>query len=112
MSGPKLGIRNNSDLRMIQTNQKSTEQINEKTYKTVSPHNVPGRNDDKPSNSVARKTDANRLDEKRIYKCPLYKTHTRKGQLLTTGHSTNFIFYVDVPIVPEHFDKKPTEDRR
>ena len=88
--------------------------VNEKVYKTDSNSNVHVRDEDKPSNTIARKAEATRLDEKKIYKCPLYKTHNRKGTLSTTGHSTNFIFYVDVPIVPEliNLEKKPTEDRR
>jgi dynein heavy chain len=31
------------------------------------------------------------------YQCPCYKTGERKGMLNTTGQSTNFICYVDVP---------------
>jgi dynein heavy chain len=30
------------------------------------------------------------------YNCPLYKVLTRKGVLLTTGHSTNFVMYVEM----------------
>ena len=31
------------------------------------------------------------------YQCPCYKTGKRAGVLNTTGQSTNFIVYVDIP---------------
>lgn len=42
-------------------------------------------------------TSKRKTPEAGIYECPVYKTLTRAGTLSTTGHSTNFVFMVEIP---------------
>ena len=43
-----------------------------------------------------------------IYPCPVYRTQLRAGEILPTGHSTNYIFQLDLPTdhPPQHWIRR------
>ena len=41
------------------------------------------------------------LSPSKNFECPLYKTSARKGELMTTGHSTNYVLDLELPSTEE-----------
>jgi len=58
--------------------------------------------------SLQKNLEATGSDCENVYKCPVYKTLTRAGTLSTTGHSTNFVFNIDLKCskTPKHWTKR------
>nr|XP_006820578.1 PREDICTED: dynein heavy chain 3, axonemal-like [Saccoglossus kowalevskii] len=44
-----------------------------------------------------RPGEVSKFEPKPTYTCPIYKTSARRGVLSTTGHSTNFVLYLQLP---------------
>ena len=44
-------------------------------------------------------------EEQKKYQCPIYKTTERRGVLATTGHSSNFVMFIqlDTDSNPDHW---------
>lgn len=40
-------------------------------------------------------------ESKYVYDCPVYQTSERAGNLTTTGHSSNFVMSLEIPISKE-----------
>ena len=43
-----------------------------------------------------------RLSLSQDYSCPVYKTSKRQGVLATTGHSSNYVLSIEIPISKSH----------
>ena len=58
-----------------------------------------------PITRLSTETASEASTEDYFYPCPVYRTQLRAGEILPTGHSTNYIFQLDLPSdqPPQHW---------
>lgn len=67
---------------------------------------VPKLKDDVPVvEGIPEQYTGSRSGSAHVYMCPIYKTSFRQGTLSTTGHSTNFVMMVRIPMPKQHKQK-------
>lgn len=62
-------------------------------------HLAPKKKDDVPVvKGIPEQYTGSTFGTAHVYMCPVYKTSFRQGTLSTTGHSTNFVMFIRLPM--------------